>query len=86
MSSQSPSPSSTQPVTLAIGGMSCGHCVAAVSDALAGVAGVTVQAIRIGAATIALDPAAGTPRSLADAAVDAVADAGYEASVEGSVP
>jgi copper chaperone len=81
MTSQDPSLSSVQPVTLAIGGMSCGHCVAAVREALEEVPGVTVQQVSIGSATIALDPATGSPRALTEAAVEAVADAGYEASI-----
>ena len=86
MTSQNPSLSSAPPVTLAIGGMSCGHCVAAVREALGEVPGVTVQQVSIGSATIALDPDAGTPRALTEAAVEAVSDAGYEASVGTRAP
>lgn len=40
-----------------IGGMSCGHCVQAVSHALRGVAGVEVERVEIGRATVGFDPA-----------------------------
>ena len=61
-------------VTIAINGMSCGHCVAAVSKALAAVPGVMVEAVQIGSATIAIDPAAGS-LAAAEAAIDG---AGYD--------
>ena len=60
-------------VTIEINGMSCGHCVAAVQKALAGVHGVTVESVQIGSATVVLDPAL-TTRSAVEAAIDA---AGY---------
>ena len=60
--------------TIGINGMSCGHCVAAVSKALAAVPGVTVDAVTIGSATIAIDPALGS-LAAAEAAIDA---AGYD--------
>jgi copper chaperone len=44
--------------TLTIEGMSCGHCVRAVRDALEGLPGVRVDEVEIGTATIAYDPAA----------------------------
>ena len=61
-------------VTIEINGMSCGHCVAAVQKALAGVHGVTVESVQIGSATVVLDPAL-TTRSAVEAAIDA---AGYD--------
>jgi copper chaperone CopZ len=66
-----------QNVTLAISGMSCGHCVAAVRAALSDVPGVTVREVGLGSAVITLDPDAAT----ADAALQAVEDAGYAARV-----
>ena len=68
--------SDSQPVTLAISGMSCGHCVAAVKSALDAVPGVAVQNVTIGSATVALDPAT-SPNT----ALTAVREAGYEAQV-----
>lgn len=69
--------SETQKVDLAIKGMSCGHCVRAVSSALAAVPGVQVKDVRIGSATVEVESGA----LRADDLVRAVDDAGYEASV-----
>lgn len=69
--------SETQKVDLAIKGMSCGHCVRAVSSALAAVPGVQVKDVRIGSATVEVASGAAMPDDL----VRAVDDAGYEASV-----
>ncbi len=76
-STSTPSASATQQVALAIEGMSCGHCVAAVTKALAGLSGVEVQRVAVGAASIALDPQA----TSTDAVLSAVREAGYEARV-----
>ncbi|MCG0239090.1 MAG: cation transporter [Firmicutes bacterium] len=43
-------------VTLKIEGMSCGHCVKAVTEALKGLAGVTDAEVSIGSATVTFDP------------------------------
>jgi copper chaperone CopZ len=64
-------------LTLAIDGMSCGHCVAAVSNALKQLPGVAVDQVQIGSATITYDP----NRTSRDEIVDAVNDEGYAASV-----
>lgn len=40
---------------LIIGGMSCGHCVAAVREALEGVDSVEIEALEIGRASITAD-------------------------------
>lgn len=63
-------------LTLEIQGMSCAHCLASVRKALASVPGVTVRDVAIGSATLDLDP------TVADigTVIDAVQDAGYEAS------
>ena len=63
-------------MTLAIEGMSCGHCVKAVTQALERVQGVDVQEVRIGSARVAYDPTRTSP----DAIIDAVNDEGYAAS------
>jgi copper chaperone len=64
---------------LEIGGMSCGHCVQAVSHALRGVAGVEVERVEIGSATIGFDPAVADRAAI----TRAVEDEGYTvASVE----
>ena len=64
---------------IAIEGMSCGHCVAAVKGALGQLDGVQVKDVAIGSATVAYDPAAVTPERIARA----VADEGYAAQVSG---
>ena len=61
---------------LEVAGMSCGHCVHAVREALAAVPGVKVENVNIGSATVAFDEGKVTVGDL----VDAVSDAGYEAS------
>ncbi|MGZ8415159.1 MAG: heavy-metal-associated domain-containing protein [Gemmatirosa sp.] len=64
-----------QILSLSIAGMSCGHCVAAVRDALAAVPGVQVQDVRVGGARVAA--AEGVPAADVLAAVEA---AGYDAT------
>lgn len=63
-------------VTLHITGMSCGHCLNAVNQALNGVAGATVRSVQIGRAEV--DLAEPGPRS--DDLVTAVEEAGYSVS------
>lgn len=62
-------------LTLAIEGMSCGHCVGRVQQALAATPGVHVDDVSIGAASVSFDPALASPEQIAQA-VDA---AGYPA-------
>ncbi|HYR10229.1 MAG TPA: cation transporter [Longimicrobium sp.] len=66
--------------TIAIQGMSCGHCVAAVKGALGQLEGVEVQEVKVGSATVAYDPQAVTPERIAQA----VSAEGYAAQVAGS--
>ena len=61
---------------LAIEGMTCGHCVKAVRGALEKMPGVEVEDVRMGAATLVVDPTRASP----DDIVEAVADEGYTAS------
>ena len=61
---------------LEVSGMSCGHCINAVREALGGLPGVRVDDVRIGSAAVTFDEAKVTVSDL----VDAVSDAGYEAS------
>jgi len=61
---------------LSIDGMSCGHCLNAVRNALERVPGVRVEQVTIGQATVAYDPARATPSKIAGA----IADAGYSAT------
>lgn len=60
-------------LTMQITGMTCGHCVAGVTRALKDVAGVTVEQVTIGTASVAYDPAATTPADI----TQAVHDEGY---------
>ena len=64
--------------TLQIDGMHCGSCVRRVSQALASTEGVTVKEVRVGAARIdsSAEPAP------VDAAIAALAKAGYTAHLE----
>ena len=61
---------------LEVAGMSCGHCVHAVREALAALPGVKVEGVSIGSATVNFDETQVTVGEL----VDAVSEAGYEAS------
>ena len=45
-------------VTLSIDGMTCSHCVRSVDGALKELAGVTVEQVKVGEATVSFDPAA----------------------------
>ncbi len=71
------SASASQQVNLSIGGMSCGHCVAAVRDALEQLPGVAVQQVAIGTASVALDPTSVSAATV----VSAIQEAGYDARV-----
>jgi copper chaperone len=65
-------------ITLKIDGMHCGSCVRRVSQALAGIAGVKVNEVRVGAARLTSieEPA---PVNLV---IDALAKSGYAAHLE----
>jgi copper chaperone len=62
--------------TLKIDGMTCGHCMKSVTKALEGLDGVTIEAVAVGSATVAYDPAVASPERIAVA----VSDAGYTAA------
>lgn len=64
-------------LTLAIEGMSCGHCVARVRQALGSLEGVSVEQVEVGRASLAYDPA----RVTAERLLHALGDAGYQARV-----
>lgn len=66
--------------TIAIQGMSCGHCVAAVKGALGRLDGVEVREVKVGSAKVAYDPRAVSPERI----TQAIADEGYAAQVAGS--
>lgn len=63
-------------ITLHIDGMSCGHCLNAVSQALGRLPGVEIESVRMGRAELRYDDAITT----AEAITNAVADAGYRAT------
>jgi copper chaperone CopZ len=67
-------PTTTEIITIA--GMSCGHCVAAVRQALQEIDGVEVQEVAIGSAHIQRDPDQVSNQQI----VDAIEDAGYTVS------
>jgi copper chaperone CopZ len=62
-------------LTLAIDGMSCGHCVARVKQTLSAAPGVHVNDVSIGSAAVTYDPEATSPDKIASA----VRSAGYPA-------
>lgn len=61
---------------LAIAGMTCGHCVRAVSDVLEELPGVEVDHVRIGQASVRFEPETVHPAAL----IEALREAGYQAS------
>lgn len=61
-------------VTLQIKGMSCGHCVSAVKQALGEVPGVKVESVAVGNAVISYEPSITKTSEI----TAAIADAGYE--------
>lgn len=63
-------------LTISISGMSCGHCLNAVNQALAGLAGVRVDSVRMGRAELHFDSAVTDFASI----VAAVEGAGYGAT------
>jgi copper chaperone CopZ len=63
-------------LTLHIEGMSCGHCLNAVNQALSQLPGVRLEALRMGRADLEYDEAAIEPARIEAA----VAEAGYRAT------
>lgn len=64
-------------LTLSITGMSCGHCLNAVNQALGKLDGVTLGSVKMGRAELEYDESKLTP----DAVAAAVAAVGYQAAV-----
>ncbi|MGH7719880.1 MAG: heavy-metal-associated domain-containing protein [Gemmatimonadaceae bacterium] len=62
-------------LTMDIAGMSCEHCVRAVTNALGQLDSVQVENVAVGSATVAYDPTATSPEQI----TQAIEDAGYEA-------
>jgi copper chaperone len=63
---------------LEIDGMSCGHCVAAVAEALRELPGVSVERVGIGSAALTYEP----EKVSVDDIMLAVEDAGYTAQAK----
>jgi copper chaperone len=63
-------------ITLNISGMSCGHCLNAVNQALGRLPGVEIESVRIGRADLRYDEAL----TSTEAITGAIADAGYQAT------
>ena len=63
--------------TIAIEGMSCGHCVKAVTSALEELGSVSVEQVSIGSATVSYNPEATPVEGIAQA----IRDVGYEPTV-----
>lgn len=59
---------------LSVQGMSCGGCVRHVTQALQAVPGARVEEVKVGSATVTIDPRQTSREALAEA----VKDAGYE--------
>ena len=68
----------TVPATLAIQGMTCGHCIAAVQQALMSVSGVMAARVALGSAELDIDSA--TPAQVVSQAIHALERAGYDAT------
>lgn len=64
----------TDRMLLTIDGMSCGHCVRGVDDALKSLPGLDVEKVDIGSAVVTFDPAAVSPESIRTA----IAEEGYD--------
>lgn len=63
-------------LTIAIEGMSCGHCVAQVERVLRDLRGVRVEKVRVGEARVAFEPGEHTVEEI----LAAVREAGYQAT------
>ncbi len=64
-------------VDLKVSGMSCGHCVGAVTSALKKIDGVKVENVTVGSASVSFDPAVTDVNQIRGA----IKDAGYEAQL-----
>lgn len=64
-------------LTLAIDGMSCGHCVARVTRALGALPGVSLEQVEVGSARLGYDPALVSAERL----LEAIGAVGYQARV-----
>jgi copper chaperone CopZ len=67
-------------MTIAIGGMSCGHCVDRVAKALERLDRVELEQVRVGGATVAYDPTVTSEERI----LEAIERQGYEVTASGS--
>lgn len=74
--------SSMQDLKLQISGMSCGHCVSRVTNAIKQVAGVASEQVEIGSATVVYDPSKTSSAEI----INAIVDSGYDAQPSDSAP
>jgi copper chaperone len=73
-------PETIKTTTLNIDGMSCGHCVQAVTKALSAVPGIKVKSVEVGSAVIEAADGGATSKAVA-----ALQKAGYPAKAVGDV-
>ncbi len=66
--------------SLSVYGMSCSHCVAVVREAIESVKGVSVDDVKVGSATVSIDPAI----AVIDDVVQAIGQRGYSAAARRS--
>jgi copper chaperone len=69
-------------VSLTIEGMTCGHCVRGVGQALESLPGMHVEQVDIGSAVVSYDPAAVKPEQISEA----ISEEGYEVRSIGRAP
>jgi copper chaperone CopZ len=65
-----------QQLSLHITGMSCGHCLHAVNEALVAIPGLQLESLRMGRADVRYDEQMTTPAAIEAA----IAEAGYNAT------
>lgn len=63
-------------ITVDIAGMSCGHCLQAVNDALVTQPGIQLESLRMGRAVVSYDEQATSPAAIEGM----IAEAGYTAT------
>lgn len=80
LGSAQPMTDGSQRLDLTIAGMTCGHCVTSVREALESLPGVAVDHVRIGKASVTLAPEGASPAAL----IEAIREAGYQAAFSAS--
>ena len=62
-----------QSIRMHVDGMSCGHCVRSVTQALESLPGVSIQGVSVGSADVSYDPDVTSPGRISEA----VGEVGY---------